>query len=232
MLRFVDLYELFVFDLDGTLADTREDLAESVNYALSRRGLPPLDVSTVTRCVGNGARVLVERALGAAVSEENVDLALGDFLTRYLERCTERTFLYPGVRETLERLRRGEGKKLAVLTNKPLAATRKILDAFGISGLFDRIEGGDSVRARKPDPAGLEDIARNLSSLLARTLVVGDSAVDVETARAAGAASAFVGYGFGPPPEGSPPDHRLERMEELLGPVRPHGGPVDACGQA
>mgnify|MGYP005832355843 CR=1 FL=1 len=221
MPRFADIYDLFVFDLDGTLADTREDLAESVNYALSRRGLPPLDVSTVTRYVGNGARVLVERALGPAASEETVELALRDFLSRYIERCTDRTVLYPGVRDTLERLRLGEGKKLAVLTNKPLAATRKILDAFGISGLFDRIEGGDSVPARKPDPAGLEDIARSLSADLARTLVVGDSAVDVDTARAAGAASAFVGYGFGPAPAACPPDHRLERVEELLGPSSP-----------
>ncbi len=216
MPRFTDLYDLFVFDLDGTLADTRVDIARSVNYALSRQGLPPLEVPVVTRYVGNGARVLMERALGSRGAQADLESALRDFLAHYREHCLDSTTLYPGVLEALRGLR-GEGKWLAVLTNKPLDPTKRILEALGVLSFFHRIEGGDSAPARKPDPSGLLGIAGELGCDRSRTLVVGDSSVDVETARAAGAAAAVVVYGFGSLAPGQEPDYRLERIEELLG---------------
>ena len=129
MPTFRELYDLFVFDLDGTLADTREDLARSVNHALSTLGLLPLPLEAVTRHVGDGARVLMERALGPQASGETVDRALKAFLDDYREACVRATKLYPEVRSTLEALKE---KDLAVLTNKPLFHSQKILAAHGI----------------------------------------------------------------------------------------------------
>lgn len=217
--RFTVRYDLFVFDLDGTLADTRVDIASSVNHALRRRGLPPLEVGEVTRYVGEGARVLMERVLTALGSAGDVDAALRDFLSHYSEHCTETTVLYPGVAETLERLR-GEGKKLAVLTNKPLAPTRSIARALGIEPFLDRIEGGDSAPRRKPDPSGLLGIRESLRCEPSRTLLVGDSSVDIQTARAAGVAIALVRYGFGTVSPGEQPDYWLGAIGDLLGPVQ------------
>src|SRR5262245_7690030 len=129
MPTFRDLYDLFVFDLDGTLADTRQDLATSLNHALSLLGLPPLSLEAVTRFVGDGARVLIERALGSRATGSAVERALEAFLDDYRETCVKTTSLYPGVRTTLESLK---PKDLAVLTNKPLYPTRRILAAQGL----------------------------------------------------------------------------------------------------
>ena len=217
MTTFIDAYDLFVFDLDGTLADTRADLTESVNHALRTLGSAPLGLDVVTRYVGNGARSLMERVLGPTVTEGRVEHALGEFLQHYREHCVERTELYPGVREALQGL---EGKDLVVLSNKPCFHSRKILSALGVDGLFARIEGGDSFPQKKPDPTGLLTLARELGHPLERTLVVGDSEVDIQTARAAGARAAFVTYGFRPEAiRQHPPDHVLRDLRELLGPA-------------
>lgn len=223
MPTFRELYDLFVFDLDGTLADTREDLARSVNQALSTLGLPPLSLEAVTRYVGDGARALIERALGLPTSRpggprasgETVDRALKTFLDDYREACVKTTKLYPEVRPALEALK---GKDLAVLTNKPLYPTRKILAALGIEGLFRKVVGGDSFPEKKPDPSGLCSIAEEAGHSFGRTLLVGDSSIDVRTARAAGAKAAFVTYGFKPDDwRITPPDHVLSSFSMLLG---------------
>ena len=214
---YTELYDLFVFDLDGTLAETREDLAASVNYALERLGFPPRDFQEVTRFIGNGARVLLDRALGPAASPEGIEKGLRIFLEHYGEHCLERTFLYPGVEATLEGLAR-RGKRFTVLTNKPAAMSRKILERFGVAALFGRIDGGDSFPAKKPDPLGLREHMSLAGASPGRTLMVGDYAVDIETARAAGARSAGALWGFKPDEfDGAPPDHFLAKIEDLLG---------------
>ena len=214
MPHFLDSFDLFVFDLDGTLADTREDISDSVNHALEACGRPPVDVETVTRFVGDGARMLIERALGPGAPEASITSALEQFLAHYRDGCVRKTRLYPGVRETLEGLR---GRDLAVLTNKPLFHSRKILARLGIEAFFRRIEGGDSVPAKKPDPSGLRLIAETLNRGLSRTLVVGDSSVDVRTAHAAGSRAAFVTYGFRPESRSEePPDFILGSLSELV----------------
>lgn len=215
MPTFAERFDGFVFDLDGTLADTREDIAESVNRGLEAVGAPPLDVPTVTRYVGNGARVLVERALGPDPAAERVERALEVFLETYRARCVGSTALYPGVRETLEGL---QDRKLAVLTNKPLYHSRRILDELEIAPLLHAVVGGDSFATRKPDPHGLWALCAELSVAAGRCLLVGDSSVDVLTARAGGTAAALVTYGFRPDSvEETPPDYLLADLRQLLG---------------
>src|SRR5262245_64212230 len=124
---FTERYDLFVFDLDGTLADTREDIAASVNYALHALGLPPCDLETVTGYIGNGAQVLLRRALGAEAPPAEVEKGLRLFLEHYAGHCLDRTVLYPQVKRTVERLE-GAGKKLAVVTNKQTAMSLPIIE--------------------------------------------------------------------------------------------------------
>ncbi|MBN1442053.1 MAG: HAD-IA family hydrolase [Planctomycetes bacterium] len=207
-------FDLIVFDLDGTLADSLRDLTESINAALARLGLGPLHVEQVRLHVGDGVRRLVERSLGdsgdAALQEKAQEL----FLAHYRRHCTEHTRLYPGVRGALESLPR---VKKAVLTNKPEAMTREILAALGIEAHFRHLVGGDGPFPRKPDAAGLRHLMREAGVPPERTLMVGDGAVDVLTARAAGVRSAGVTYGFRPDQfREHPPDHVLSSLLDLV----------------
>lgn len=218
-MRYTDLYDLFIFDLDGTLAETRQDLAASVNFTLGRLGLPPRDLAEVTRFIGNGARVLLDRALGPEATPESIERGLVIFLEHYRDHCLDRTVLYPGVERTVEALA-AAGKKLTVLTNKPTAMSRKILEALAVASRFARIDGGDSFPIKKPDPQGLREHLRAFEVPAARALMVGDSAVDIATARAAGIRAAGAMWGFKPEEfEEEPPDHILEKAEDLLGTV-------------
>ena len=215
MTPFIKLYDLFVFDLDGTLADTLDDIARSLNRALSGLGRPPLDLGTVKGYVGNGARVLVERALGEGSGKEAVDRAFGLFLEDYGVNCLVSTRLYPGVQDTLGSLAR-QGKRLAVLTNKPTSPAARILEGLGAGTLFASIIGGDRMPRKKPDPSGLLGIIESAGALPARTLLVGDTGIDTATARAAGARSAWVPYGFqASVPSDPPPDHVLGAFADL-----------------
>jgi phosphoglycolate phosphatase len=214
---FTDRYDLFIFDLDGTLADTREDIAGSLNHALGRLGLPALGLETVTRLVGDGARVLLERALGPGAPGERVDAALREFLEHYAFACTRATRLYPGVREALETLR-DRGKDLAVLTNKPILHSRRILSGLGIEGAFAMVLGGDTAPERKPDPRGLLSILEGIGRPRDRSLLIGDSLVDARTARAGGIEWAWFRGGFRPgAPVDPPPDHVLSSLLDLVG---------------
>ncbi|HVR75308.1 MAG TPA: HAD-IA family hydrolase [Planctomycetota bacterium] len=209
-----DRYDLFVFDLDGTLADTREDIASSVSNAFCSLGLEPVPIDVVTRHVGDGARKLLARCLGEPASEEMVDRALAAFLDNYRVECTRRTRLYPGVLEALEAL---QPTPLAVLTNKPHFHSTKILEALKVARFFGAVIGGDSLPRKKPDPAGLEWILERFGCARERAVLVGDSKVDMETARAAGTASAFVTYGFQPDAgRDHPPDHVLGSLLDLV----------------
>ena len=186
---------LIVFDLDGTLVDSRRDLAESTNEMLATYGASPLPIDAVARMVGEGARKLVERALAAAELDPAEPDALRRFLEVYDTRLLIHTRPYDGMVDTV-RLLAGR-HTLAVLTNKPAAPTRRLLDAFEFSTHFRRVIGGDSEWGRKPDPAGLQALMRECGATPASTVMVGDSMIDVETARRAGVRMCVALYGFG-----------------------------------
>src|SRR6266403_5290430 len=201
-------------DLDGTLIDSKRDLVQSVNATLSETGRAQLPEDVVASYVGSGAPVLISRALGGAASEAEQQSALKFFLTHYDQHKLDFTKEYPGVRETLEKLR---GVPMAVLTNKPVNVSVRILQGLGLAGFFRAIYGGNSFATKKPDPLGANAILSELGIAAARAAMVGDSEVDVETARNAGMISAIVNFGFGTHDrEMHPPDIYLDRMEELV----------------
>lgn len=187
--------ELVVFDLDGTLVDSREDLAASANALLEELGAPCLSVDAVGSMVGDGARILVGRVLEAARLQTDHDLALARFLDIYDQHLVDHTRLYPGVADALDAL--APLATLAVLTNKPLHHTERLLAALGVRHHFLHVVGGDGPWPRKPDPTGLRHLMQVTRSAPETTIMVGDSMVDVETARRASAHMLAVGYGFG-----------------------------------
>jgi len=206
---------LLIFDLDGTLVDSKLDLAHSVNATRMHFGLPPLDVETVSAYIGNGAPVLLRRAMGPETSAEDVQKALEYFLAHYSEHKLDHTRAYPGIPEALEELHR-DGVEMAVLTNKPVGASTGIIDGLGLSKYFARIYGGNSFEQKKPDPIGVDTLVAELGATKDLTLMVGDSSVDVRTARNAGIKVCGVTYGFQPESfEGDPPDMIVNRPEEL-----------------
>jgi phosphoglycolate phosphatase len=187
---------LVVFDLDGTLVDSRRDLADAANALIEERGGSPLPVEDVAGMVGEGAAVLVRRAVAAAgVAAPDLDSALSRFLDLYDERLLVHTRLYDGTSETLDAL--GGRLPLAVLTNKPQRHTDRLLDGLGIAGHFRWVIGGDTAHGRKPNPSGLNYLIRAADASPAATVMVGDSAIDLRTARAAGTPVCLVTYGFG-----------------------------------
>lgn len=188
-------YEHVVFDLDGTLIDSRADLAQAVNHMLRRLGLPQLSVETVTGYIGEGARMLVKRALGPE-HEHRLEEGLTIFMAYYGAHLLEHTQLYPGIAAMLRQLRQRR-VRLSVLSNKPMAMSRAILDGLGVLPLFDAVLGGDSFSTRKPDPGGLEHLRACAGTPAHKLLVVGDSLIDLHTARAAGLDFCGVSWGFG-----------------------------------
>jgi phosphoglycolate phosphatase len=207
--------DLLIFDLDGTLIDSRLDLAHSVNAARLHLGLAPLDNELVVSYVGHGAPTLIRRALGDSASEADVQAALAFFLAYYREHALDCTTLYPGVRESVERLH-GAGKRLAVLTNKPAEVSREILEGLGVGAVFFRIYGGDSFEFKKPNPIGIDTLRKETGVGPDRTMMVGDSSVDIETARNAGVHSCGVTYGLQPESLRNPAaDLVVDRMEQL-----------------
>lgn len=186
---------LVVFDLDGTIIDSRRDLADSANEMLETYGAGPQSVEAVTQMVGEGARVLVERALRASNLDPAEPEALARFLAIYDRRLLGHTRPYDGVAELIHDSTRRAA--IAVLTNKPEAPSRRLLDAFDLTRSVRWVIGGDSGFARKPDPAGLLDLVARAETTAARTLMVGDSPVDAETAQRAGVTFCAALYGFG-----------------------------------
>ena len=207
--------DLLVFDLDGTLVDSQRDLTEAVNATRAWMGLGSLPAEIVARYVGNGAPVLVQRALPDA-SEEDWSRALKYFLDYYREHMLDSTRLYPGVREALDQLH-AAGIPLAVLTNKPIRFTLQMLEGLQLDLHFFRVYGGNSFPEKKPDPTGLNALIAEARAGRDRTVMVGDSAVDVQTARNAGTRACGVRWGFQPETfVGSPPDFLIDDMRELV----------------
>jgi phosphoglycolate phosphatase len=185
-----------VFDLDGTLVDSRRDLADSANEMLAGYFAPPLADEAVVRMVGGGAAQLVARALAAARVDAPVEHALARFLTAYDRRLTNFTRPYDGVPELLEHLR-AQQLEMALVTNKPLEQSVQILEAFDLLKYFRWRVGGDGPLPRKPAPDGLYAVMRDASAGNGDTMLVGDSAVDLQTARNAGVRICLARYGFG-----------------------------------
>ena len=190
-----DVRRLIAFDLDGTLIDSRRDLAESASLLVTELGGRPLSVDEVGRMVGEGAGLLVRRALTAAGLDECQPGTLDRFLEIYDGRLLNHTRLYDGI---VDAVRHAKAQaRITVLTNKPLAPTLRILAALGLAELFEDVVGGDGPFGRKPDPSGLLAQMAAAGVTGARTLLVGDSAFDRDAAARAGARSCLVSYGFG-----------------------------------
>ena len=208
-------YEHVAFDLDGTLIDSRADLAGAVNEVLRRLGRPEIRPETLYGYVGDGARVLVQRALRDASADE-IETGVAWFMEYYGAHLLDATRPYPGIPELLDALA-GRGVHLSVLTNKPVGLSTKILDGLGLGACFVGVIGGDSLPTRKPDPAGLDHLRGLTGTPAGRTMLVGDSSVDVHTAGAGGVA--FCGVGWGLVPENlraANPARIIDAPDELL----------------
>jgi len=205
--------QLVVFDLDGTLADTKRDLAQSVNAMRKYMELGPLPVEAVASYVGQGVTVLIKRALGNHASDGEVEKGITFFLDYYAHHLLDNTIAYPGVREALEGL---GNRKLAILTNKPTNFSREIIAGLGLASYFFEIYGGDSFPLKKPHPMGIKTLMSRVSIPAGQTLIVGDSDTDVFTGRNAGVWTCGVTYGFGPQSlEVAAPDLLLDNLRDL-----------------
>lgn len=194
----------FLFDLDGTLADTIADLAASANHVRAARGLRPLPVDGVRAFVGDGARTLVARAIAEALPphgperERALDAAFADYGAHHQQQCTVHARLFPGVVPHLRSLRE-RGHALAVVTNKPERFAVPIVRALGIDGLFTIVVGGDTTPAKKPDPAPLRHALRALGAADDRGVMVGDGLQDLQAAKALGLRTVACLFGYGDP---------------------------------
>jgi len=214
------MFHLIVFDLDGTLVDSRKDIAEAANLLLRECGAEPLPEGRIGRMVGDGAATLVARAFAASGIEQPPD-ALERFLSIYDRGLLNHTRVYDGIPDVLEAL--GSRAALAVLTNKPMASTRRVLAGLDLARFFheDAVVGGDGPFPRKPDPAGLRHLAARAGISHDDTVLVGDSIIDWRTARHAASAICLARYGFGfegfPVGELRPSDLVIDAPSELIG---------------
>ncbi len=189
------MFKLLVFDLDGTLVDSRQDLAQATNRLILEFGGQPLDQDAVVHMVGEGVEKLIARAFAAARLAAPARGAISRFLELYGSCLLVHTRPYPGVPEALEEL--SHVVSLAVLTNKPREFSEAILQGLGLAPFFGQVIGGDGPLPRKPDPRGLRQLIDDFDVEVGETLLVGDSVIDVRTARAAGTSLALARYGFG-----------------------------------
>jgi len=212
--------QLVIFDLDGTLIDSRLDLVHSVNAALRHIERPELPDDVIASYVGDGAPILIQRALGGeAVDEALVRKGLEFFLSYYREHKLDHTTVYPGIASALAAIQQsgnGMPRKMAVLTNKPVNPSRAIVEALGLGKYFSQIYGGNSFSTKKPDPAGALRLLAESSVRPEQAAIVGDSHVDVRTGRNAGLWTVGVNYGFAPHTlEGEPADVMVDHPHEL-----------------
>jgi phosphoglycolate phosphatase len=212
---------LLVFDLDGTLVDSLEDLTVAVNAAIGSFGIPPLPRQSVRRFIGDGMTSLVRRSLPPDRIELLPD-AVERFVSHYGRHLLDNTRPYPGVADAL---RKWSGKyKMAVLTNKPLAMTEEILEGLSLSRHFFAVRGADSYPTKKPDPQGLLRLIEEAGAAARETVMVGDGKTDILAGRGAGAITCGAMYGLGTESlEGHPPDFTVDRFADLFGRIRPAG---------
>ena len=187
-------YKLAIFDLDGTILDTLEDLADAMNYALGEHGYPGRTIEEVRRFVGNGIRKLIERAVPAGLAKEEIDRVHETFSAYYQQHCADKTRPYEGVLPLLERLR-AAGCLTAVVSNKADAAVQPLCRRY-YNGLFDYAVGERTGIRRKPDPDSVQEVLRRLQVEAADAVYIGDSEVDIQTAKNAGLDSIIVTWGF------------------------------------
>ena len=211
-----------IFDLDGTLIDSKLDLALAVNAALEEMHREPLPHEQIFSYIGDGAPKLIARALGKGATAEHCRLGLEFFIQYYSIHKLDHTSLYPGVREALDLL---SEMPMAVLTNKPVRASEGILQGLGVADYFRLVYGGNSFERKKPDPIGVKTILREFGIAPAQVMFVGDSEVDVQTARNSGTWACGVTYGFGSHRLAEyPPDLLIDSLTEL--PPHLSGTPV------
>ena len=210
-----------IFDLDGTLIDSKLDLIYSVNATLTHMGRANLSDEIISSYIGHGAPMLMSRALGGVAKEEELTRGLKYFLDYYEEHKLDKTCLYPGIAETLAKL--GEQEiAMAVLTNKPVKMSVRILEALDVANHFRAIYGGNSFETKKPDPLGAKTILAEFRVNAADAMMIGDSEIDMQTARNAGMIATGVNYGFGIHDRAlHPADIYLDRMSDLLQVVVP-----------
>jgi phosphoglycolate phosphatase len=228
------MYDLVLFDLDGTLVDTAPDIADAVNRVLGDRGLPAMREAWVRDRIGHGTRPLLSQAYAAAAHVPEsaardhgiLDALIEEFAEHYIQLCGRRGRLYPEAASTLSSLRNA-GIKLALLTNKEQRFVRFLLEVHGLDGDFDVEVCGDTLPARKPDALPVRHCLKILGVAPARALLVGDSAIDVETARNAGVSVWAVNYGYnqGRPIGQSHPDRVIASLTDVL---PPFAGKIEA----
>ncbi len=203
-----------IFDLDGTLIDSKRDLIQSVNAMLQGMGRETLHEDTISGYIGHGAPQLIGRALGNGATEAEREKALKFFLAHYEEHKLDSTCAYPGVTVALDELR---GFSMAVLTNKPVRVSVRILEGLGLAKYFRAVYGGNSFETKKPDPLGARRILEEFGAAPEEAMLIGDSEVDVQTARNAGTLAVAVNYGFGTHDRtANPADVYLDRLTELV----------------
>ena len=209
--------KLVIFDLDGTLIDSRLDLIQSVNAMLRNFKHAELPGEVVASYVGDGAPMLVRRALGDPDDENFFKQALEFFLSYYREHKLDHTRVYDGIPEALKEIQaNGTERKLAVLSNKPVNPSRAIVDALGLANYFVRVYGGNSFETKKPDPLGVHTLLKETGTVRERAMIVGDSSIDVLTGRNADIATCGVTYGFAPHTLcEAPPDVVIDSPKEL-----------------
>ena len=210
--------KLLIFDLDGTLIDSRLDLIHSVNAMLKHFDRPELPGDVIASYVGDGAPMLVRRALGDPRDEGMIKEGLEHFLGYYRVHKLDHTHVYDGIKEMLDVIRNSNGipRRMAVLSNKPVIPSRAIVEALGLAEFFTHVYGGNSFSTKKPDPKGAQTILKETKSRPEETLMVGDSSVDVITGRNANLWTCGVTYGFAPHTLcEAPPDVRLDKPREL-----------------
>ena len=213
---------LVIFDLDGTLIDSRLDLIHSVNATLRHFERPELPGDVVASYVGDGAPMLVRRALGEPEDEAFFKRALEFFLSYYREHKLDHTVVYAGIPEALKQIQsngagpNGAARKMAVLSNKPVNPSRAIVEALGLADFFVHVYGGNSFETKKPDPLGVRTLLKKTNTSPEHAIIVGDSSIDVLTGKNAGIATCGVTYGFAPHTLcEAPPDVIVENPREL-----------------
>ena len=214
------LIQLVVFDLDGTLIDSRLDLVHSVNAALRHIGRPELPEDVIASYVGDGAPVLIQRALGGEeVDETLVRKGLEFFLSYYREHKLDHTTVYPGIADALRAIQNSQNgvpRKMAVLSNKPVNPSRAIVEALGLGRFFSQVYGGNSFATKKPEPEGVRTLLEEHGAQPDQAVIVGDSHVDIRTGRNAGLHTIGVTYGFAPHTlEEEPPDVLVDSPREF-----------------